>query len=381
MQASGGSAALFVACLLAVALGAVAQTGPAPAADDVAKMIQQTENLMYEALTASDFDRAFGILDKARENGLPLGYYQLLRAQVDAARRDEEAEELDLRGAIYRDPTLTEAYLRLAAILERRGLWLDAADLYRAAIKSKPSDARAYLSLARVMRDHDRDKTALETLEAAHKQAPDDPYVSAALAAQYDRMGDAKLALAHYRDAAKNAPPGPLRSQCQLKVAQLSLAAQDYGQAFAYYRLALAEGVPLTDELYPSTALAADEAAWAALEAAWGPVTDYAAGKPDAPEREEVYAAVTRALGEARQILTFLDSVMPPERWKAEHAQRRLQHSLIVEALVDAQTYLDTGDKSLVAEGGDRRAEAQALRKTLGARSAAPAPEPRGGGL
>lgn len=381
MPVSGRIAVLLVACVMVLAAGAGAQTAPQPSAEDVAKMVRQTQDLMYEALAVSDYDRAFGILDKARENGLPMGYYQLLRAQIHAARRDVQSEELDLRGALYRDPTLTEAYLRLAAILEARGLWLDAADLYRGAIKSKPSDSRAYLSLARVLRDHDRDKTALETLEAARKQAPDDPHVSAALGAQYDRMGDAKQALANYRDAARNAEPGPLRSLCQLKVAELSLAERDYSQAFAYYRLALAEGVPMNEDLYPRIALAADEAAWAAVEAVWGAVTDYAAGKPDAPEREEVYTTVTRALGEVHQILAFLDSITAPEPLKSQHAQRRLQHSLLVEALVDAQTYLDTGDKSLVTEGGDRRAEAQALRKALGTQAPAVAPEPRGGGL
>jgi tetratricopeptide (TPR) repeat protein len=368
-------------CLAGLAASTSAQTPPAPSPADVARMAQQTEDLMYEALVASDYDRAFSILDKAREGGLPMGYFQLLRAQIHAARRDVQAEELDLRGALYRDPTLTEAYLRLAAILEARGLWLDAADLYRGAIKATPADTRAYLSLARVMRDHERDKTALETLQAAHKQAPSDPHVSASLAAQYDRMGDTSQAMATYREAAKAAAPGPLRSLCQLKVADLSLAAREYSQAFAYYRLALAEGVPMTEELYPRVALASDESGWAALESVWGAVTQYAAGRDDAPEREEVYAAVTRALGETRQILAFLDSITPPEALKTQHARRSLQGSLLVEALVDAQTYLDTGEMSLVAEGNDRRVEAQALRKMLGTQPTTPAPEPRGGGL
>ncbi|MCE5218889.1 hypothetical protein LLH03_17885 [bacterium] len=341
--------------------GDTTATTPAVPSPD---LLPETEGLMYAALQQGDYDRALLVLDNAKGKGLPLGQYQLMRAKVFSARQDPAAEETELRGAIYRDPTLTEAYLRLAGIMENRGLWLDATDLYRSAIKCDPKAPGAYLQLARILSSQERDRSALDILEDARKVAPEAPQVLAALGAQYQRMGDRKHAVDDYRHAARVAQE-PLLSQTQLKVASLSLELGDYMTAFAYFRAVSPETLKGRTDLYPSIGLAADNATWTLFDPAWTAFDDYYQHKPTAHERVEVYAQVTRAQAEAKEIAKFLDRVTPPDNAKSLHASRTLYVSLVCEALTDALAYLDTGDAALAQAATDRRVDALGARKVL----------------
>ena len=324
----------------------------------------ETEQAMLEAVQKGEAQRAFAIVEGARSKGLPLGVYHLLKAKVYATQRNTTEEERQLRGAVQRDPSLSEAYLRLGAIMESRGLWLDAADIYRASIEANPAATQPYLELSRVLIRHARNKSGIAVLEDAKQVAPDNALVLATLAAAYEHVGEVKRAREQYRLAARMGE-GQVRRRSLVKVGDLSLADAEFANAFAYYRAALADGVAVNAQLYNRVAHAADETAWQVLEAPWTAFEDYMAGKLDAPEREDVYETLSAALKEERELTAVIDDIAPPQGLAAEHAQRRLQNGLLCEALTNAVSHLDTGDETLLAESRNRRADALAAKRAL----------------
>lgn len=339
------------------------ENGPeeAPAAEDLAA---ETERAMLQAVQDGDMQRAFVILDAARNRGLPVGVYHLLRARAYALQRNRDAEEQELLGAIRRDPTLAEAYLRLAHIMLGRGLWLDAVDLYGKAIEAQPSDVRAYLELSRILLDRGRYRSGIEALESARSVAPDNAHVWARLAAAHERVGDTKRAREEYRQAARLGE-GDTRRWALLRAADLALGDGDHAEAFAHYHAAVAEGVTVGPGLYANMSLAADETLWAGVSPSWEAYENYLAAREDAPARAEVHVMLTAALKGARELTEVMDGIAPPEGFAAEHAQRRLQNGLVCETLTSAITYLDTGDETLLTGSRARWADARAARRTL----------------
>jgi len=365
-----------VLCLLIATMAAASAAGAqsvAPLATTVGppsqrELLVDAEQRVLEAIGSAEYDRAFVIVDRARARGLPPGQYHLLKARVFAAQQNTAAQQQQLEGALHADPTLTEAYMSLAALREARGLWLDAVDLYRQSIEANPAGVQAHLSLALVLIEHERSKNAVEILEQARRAAPTDPQVVAALASVYARVGRMDKARDEYRETARIST-GRARRSALVKVAEISLELDDSLEAFAYYRAAVAEGLDIDDAKYAQVAGTADSAAWSLLDAAWEPYARYVARAAEAPEREEVYLGLTNALQEEREITRFVDNLAAPEATRALHALRKLQHGLICETLVNVVSYLDTGDKSLADAASERHADAVLYRGMVEAKT------------
>ena len=360
--------AIFLAALgvcWALSCGPTAAQEPDPeeplAGED---LVAETERNMLQAVQDGDMQRAFVILDAARNRGLPMGMYHLLKARAYALQRNADAEEQELLGAIRRDPTLAEAYLRLAHIMEGRGLWLDAVDLHRKAIEARPSDVRAYLELSRILLDRGRHRSGIETLQGARLVAPGNAHVWARLAAAHERVGDTGRAREEYREAARLGA-GETRRWALLRAADLALADGDHAEAFAHYRTAVAEGAAVGPGLYARMSVAADETLWAGIGPSWEAYEDYMAAREDAPAREELHVMLSAALEGARELTNVMDRIAPPEGFAGEHTRRRLQNGLVCETLTSAITYLDTGDETLLTNSRARWADALAARHTL----------------
>ncbi len=323
---------------------------------------QAAEAAMAEAIGKGEFDRAQKILQGARTRGLSLGLYHLLAAKLCAAQRDHSGEEEHLKGAIYREPELTEAHLRLAAIMERRGLWLDAAELYTRALEVDRELAEAYLELARIFREHDRHRTALETLERGKRALPGDTRILMALGGVYREVGDREAALAQYETAAGLAE-GSRRLECLVHVGDLNLEGGHLPAAFVAYQTAAREGLEPTGAEYGRIAGTTDALAWETLQSAWATLEAYLAQKPMMPEREEVYVAVSRGLSQMREFMAVMDSLRPPADLAGRHSQRKFHYSLLCEALTNGLSYLDTGDRHMI-EAGRARCEDAAMTRT-----------------
>ncbi|NSW54744.1 MAG: tetratricopeptide repeat protein [Armatimonadetes bacterium] len=349
-----------------------AEGAPAVEAQDPAiALFTETETAVVGALAKGEYDRALLVVDGAYARGLPAAKVHLLKARVYAAKQDLAAEEQQLRGALHQDPALVEACLRLAAIQESRGLWLESADLYRQAIASAPGQAGAYLKLARLLQERERLQNAIEVLLDARKAIPDDVNVLFALASAREYVGQYEQARVDYQQVARM-DTGKTRLAALMKVGDISVKLEDYGVAVGYYRAAVAEGVILTPESYGRVALATDRAIWKLFDDQWRPFQDYLDNKDPAMEREEVYLRATEALAECNEINAFIDSVHAPKAMAALHAQRRLLYSLICETLVNAVSYLDTGDAVLAQDALDRRQDADLAKKTVDQGAASP---------
>lgn len=334
------------------------------APDPAIALFAETEAAVVGALAQGEYARALLVVDRAFSRGLPAAKVHLLKARVYAAKQDLAAEEQQLRGALHQDPTLVEACLRLAAIQESRGLWLESVDLYRQAIASAPGQAAAYLKLARLLRERERLQNAIEVLQEARKAVPDDVSVLFALAGAREYVGQYEQARVDYQQIARM-DTGKIRLDALMKVGDISVELEDYGVAVGYYRAAVAEGATLTPESYGRVALATDRAIWQMLEDQWRPFQDYLDRTDPAMEREEVYLRATQALAECNEINAFMDSINAPQAVAALHAQRRLLYGLICETLVNAVSYLDTGDAVLAQDALDRRQDADLAKKTV----------------
>ena len=337
---------------------------PAASQPDPAVIQADTEKRMLDAVRDGDMARAQAILSGALDKGLRVGAYHFLKSKLQAAQGDLVGEEDQLRGAINEDPSFAEAYLRLAGILEGRGLWLDAVDLYKRAQELSPQSPQAYLDLGRIYLERKRSASALEILGKAQKACPESAEVALAVADAHEQLGSKAEALREYRAAARIAT-GDARLRALLKVGDIALALGDPSTSFAYYRDAVAAGAEVTPEAYAKLAKAADGAEWKASEPAWTQLEEYAKGTPTALEREDVYEILSAALGEAREVLAFGDRLAPGPEPKSRHAMRQLQNSLLCEALTAAIAYLDTGDASLLASARVRFADATEARKGL----------------
>jgi tetratricopeptide (TPR) repeat protein len=276
----------LVYCLASAAChGALAQPGPsepgpaapAPPPSVTDSLRTETEAAVLDAVVAGEFERAITILQGARGRGLPLAIYHLLCAKVYAAKRDEVQEEEQLRGAIQRDPKLTEAYLRLAAIMERRGLWLEAVEQYHQAIDADRTCILAYLDLARLLADNERVRSALQVLEEARAAAPQDLRVLMALGNAYEKLGDRERAIADLKRALALAT-GETRVACLLKVADLSFELGDLAQSFLSYREATGDGMEATPSQYGRIAVVADEVGFGAFRSAWDAFESHVGG-------------------------------------------------------------------------------------------------------
>lgn len=356
---------LAVGAWWAMSVGPGAAQEAAPRDPVVAEdLAAETERAMLQAAQEGDVQRAFVILDAARGRGLPLGMYHLLKARAYALQRNSDAEEQELLGAIRRDPALVDAHLRLGHIMEGRGLWLDAVDLYRKAVEARPSDVRAYLELSRVLLDRGRHRSGIEALEAARLVAPANAYVWARLAAAHERVGETKRARQEYREAARLGV-GETRRWALLRAADLALADGEHPEAYSHYHSAVTEGAAVDAGLYARMSVAADETLWQGVGPSWDAYEDYLAAGENAPAREELHMMLSAALEGARELSGFIDRIAPPEGFAAEHAQRRLQNGLICETLTSAVTYLDTGDETLLSNSRARRADALAARRAV----------------
>jgi len=323
-----------------------------------------TETALMDAIGMGEIDRAHAILQGARSRGLPLGVYHLLAARICAARHDATGEEENLRGAVYRDPGLTEAYMRLAAIMEGRGLWLDAVEFYNKAIESAPERAEAYLELARIYFEHERHRTGIGVLLRARAAVPADTGVLIALARAYRRIGDRASAIEQYKVAAE-LTEGAERADCNVQIGDLCLELDDLSGAFCYYRLAIEGGLEPTAPLYRRIAGVTDSLAQKGAERAWDALESYVGGKAEAMEREDVYGAVSAALHGERQVVGLMDTVRAPADLTAENSQRQFYYSLLCEVLTNGLSYLDTGNEQFVQDGRDRRREAGAMLDAL----------------
>lgn len=342
---------------------------PVAPADPAASLFAEIEAAVVEALAAGDNSRALLIADGAHSRGLPPARVHLLKARIFAAKQDLANEEQQLRGALHSDPGLTEASLRLAAILESRGLWLEAADLYRQTIDNAPANPAAYLKLARLLIQRERVQNAIDVLQAAREAAPDDVSVLMACAAAREHVGQYEQARLDYQQAARM-DTGKTRRTALMKVADISMTLDDYGVAVGYYRAAVAEGAALNAESYARVSRSTDQAMWKLFDDQWQLFVAYLDRADAALEREELYLRLSPALAECTEINTFMGSLDLPDSLAAVHTQRRLLYSLICETLVNAVSYLNTGDAALAADARDRRLDVEREKKTVDAQAA-----------
>lgn len=329
------------------------------------KLAEATEQRVLDAISHGDYERALLIADNARDRGLPLGPYHLLRAKVYAARHDTASQERELEGAVHRDPDLAEAYLRLAVLRRRRGLWLEAAQLYERAIQAAPQRPATYLQLADIWNKHQRENRAIQILQQAHKAIPDNVQVLEALAAACERVGDREKAREMFGRVAENSS-GQTRRRALIHVGQLSIETGHPVEAIVQFRAAVAEGAEVAHDDYQLIAAASDQLTSQLLQQAWKQFNAYVTGKCEGLEREDVFVLLQEVLIEEQRMAAFMDAIEAPELVRLEHERRKLHLSLICETLINSMSYLDTGDEEVLAAARDRYGSVVARTEKLG---------------
>ncbi len=104
--------------------------------------------------------------------GYAPGHYN--RAMALLGQGDTSGALVELRQAVACDSSAISAVLNLAALLQKKGDWEEAVDLYRYLNKKRPDFAPAYVNLGIILYRQGDTTGAINTLREAVRLAPDD---------------------------------------------------------------------------------------------------------------------------------------------------------------------------------------------------------------
>lgn len=326
------------------------------------------------AFERGDYDAASVALRRALEEQGASGELYLLRARIDLARHDEEAALKDLHSAVGASPDLVEARIRLARLLDGRGLWQDAVKQYRAALAIEPGNVEALLGLAGVYRDNGHRRKAISLLEEARPThpSPEDVTLLVALAdlhATGPAEGRLQAEAVYLRALALSGGEGAASilehlGDLYLKLHRHRDALKCYAQA-ADPALGGSIRTSMVKRRYQEVMRAADTTVREELDGTWRTLQDYV--RDGLGEREQVVARMTAYQHHLEEAISFASSVVPPASLKTQHAQRQLAYSLALEGTVAALAYLDLGGDDLLQRAQQRRDDALAELADLGA--------------
>ncbi|NLO08239.1 MAG: tetratricopeptide repeat protein [candidate division WS1 bacterium] len=321
---------------------------------------------VLEALASGELERARALIAQhvAAHGSSAETHYLTGRVAVGELRRDDAVE--DFRRAVALDPTLAEAQVWLARLLDERGMWQTAAGHYEQALETDPTHQAGLIGLARLYRDHGHRRKAITLLTEAADRGQNDPAVLALLAELHGHEGNVQLAERFFLRAA-GATTGEERASAFERLGDLYVGQQRHREALGYY-LRAAElnpsRVSMVQRRYREVMAAADGSVREAVTLGWGIFDDYA--ESGTGEREMVYRRFSEMHGQLQEAMRFVDGVQPPAELRAEHVQRQFAYSLALEATVAAITWLDLGDEQMRERAQQVHAEALAEFKRLG---------------
>ncbi len=143
-------ACFFLAVIVSLNFGAIAQTATAPAKSQSRLALRRGQ----EALKSGDivrarteFEQAVRLAPNDAEAQSALGWVLAQQGETDAA-------VAHLRAAIKAKPGFVEARLTLIGVLSQQGKAAEAEEEARAAVKLAPDNAEAHRMLARILSQH-----------------------------------------------------------------------------------------------------------------------------------------------------------------------------------------------------------------------------------
>jgi tetratricopeptide (TPR) repeat protein len=265
-----------------------------------------------------------------------------LRAQAEMARGRLDAAEGDWRRATQLDAGDVPSRLALARLLGAKGLWADAAALYREVLLIDPRSADAVLGLGEAYEKMGR-KVGARGLMAAAAQSGTDRRVCerwARLALDAGELEEARTALE--RVVALSEGTAKRDAMVELVELYMRMDQPDAALRAAAEALAIeAPAGPVSLALYDAVALATDQEV---LQVGERLERTLSALQARSLTREEVFAAVEAErsrLGQVQRTLTGLTP--PPERRKAQ-AARLFGYALADEAALQALMCVDLGE-------------------------------------
>jgi len=328
---------LIVALPLLLATGAVglADEGSASAAAPAsADLLSGARG----AIQQGDWQRGLELTDEALHHGANKVQVLLLEAQIYAGMGNVEKQRQVLQSVVALDSSLCEPQVTLARLEENRGLWPTAAELYQRAIDADAGCRAAYLRLAELYEKNNQPRQALRVLQQGADNNPGDTRLLMALADMFRRRDLLQQAEAVYGQIVTGGDESA-KAEAHRRLGEIYWQVQQYADAFeCYVKAAELQGGPgaIDTAGYQEMFKAADGAVTDALEGAWGPFTAYTEGGPVA--REEAYVAMWAAVEQINQAY---------------------------EAALNAQIYLDGGNKHLRDAACQRRYQAKRERELL----------------
>jgi tetratricopeptide (TPR) repeat protein len=163
--------------------------------------------------TSGDYSASVKALARAIELDPALPHAQSFYGQALLFTGDPDAALIAFRKQLEADPIDFDANFQTAAILARRGAFVDAEPLLRRAVVLRPGSAPAHLALAEALTGQKKTAAARAELEATVRQWPDFGTAHQRLADLYTNMGLRTEAAQEQALAAKYtvktaAPPG-----------------------------------------------------------------------------------------------------------------------------------------------------------------------------
>jgi hypothetical protein len=299
------------------------------------------EAAVLEALREGNSAEALRLLDEAEQIHGRQPQLALLRAQVYAAQLSPEREADSLQEAVALDESLYEPRLQLAAGLEARGLWQEAAQKYREAITLFPLRPLAYIRLAALRDRQSQPNLALETLREGLDLIPEELGLLEALAKHYERRDMLSEAEEVWLAVVARAEGRPL-ADAHRALGDLHLDRQDFISAYTAYAAA--------QQLYPSSYTGemkvllreSDHLVAEALERA-----RLALSPGPGQSREERYTAAAGAVEDLNHTASLATAFAADFPDPVTYAKRTLYYSLALEAATNALVYIDTGEADL----------------------------------
>jgi len=313
-----------------------------------------------EALQEGETGRALDLVAQALHAGEDQVAGLLLRAQIYAGQREVEKQKEALLSAIGLDESLYEPRLQLAAMERARGLWQEAARLYRGAIAAHPQYSAAYIQLYSLYWEQRQPQRALEALEEGAEAAPENLELLSALASEYQRRGLLASAEETYATIVAR-DEGEHRITALRALGRMYMQVGNFYAAFEAYRQAAQDAPGESQEHYRELFSACDRAVAQSLEQAFAALADLQSDSPEAPPREEVYQRIAAAVQKIRGLRDFTSQVQSPLTEELPYAQRMVYYALALEAATNALVYVDTGETSLKTAAEQRRQEAATM--------------------
>jgi len=318
-----------------------------------------------DALRQGEPNRALHLLtDALNAGGDPVPAF-LLRARAYAALQDADHQREALAAACELDKTLYEPRLELATLQAARGLWQDAASLYREAIAARPQAPDAYLGLCALLEAQGQANQGLSTLEAGAKANPEDLSLLSALGQEYR---DRDLLPAAEETYAKIAAlsQGAAQAEAYRQLGHMYMQARQFGAAFgAYQKAVVAAGGSQT--YFAEMFSAADGIVADSLTTAQQTLQGWEKQDPGLT-REAAYQRLAATTQQLQRLADFADQAQDQIQPADQHAYnlRMVYYRLAAEASTDAMLYVDQGSGDLRDQAQQEFSDAAAMPATWG---------------